>query len=128
MLRKVSTEGIKTITPSKAATDDFLEYCDTYFPDTVMSEDCKSWANGRRSGARIHGFWPGSAAHVNFVRRAPRWEDWEYTLLSKSGNRFAYFGNGWTTKELESESDLTPYLKLQESIDLRDIHESWWDL
>lgn len=120
--------------PSKAATDDFVEYADTFFPRTVLSENCSSWANGRRPGGRIHGIWPGSAAHVTFARRSPRWEDWEWTQLNQTGgsqgngNRFTYFGNGWRGKELDKDSDMTPYLKLPEQIDLRDLHESWWDL
>lgn len=47
ILRKVSTEGIKSIVPSKAAADDFVEYCDTFFPKTVLSENCSSWSNGK---------------------------------------------------------------------------------
>lgn len=128
VLRKVSGEGIKTIVPKEAA-DDFVEICDAFFPKTVLSENCSSWANGGIPGGRIHSLWPGSAAHVNFIRRSPRWEDFEYELRSeKSNNRFAYWGNGWTTKQLQPSSDLTPYLKLPEKVDLRDLHESWWDL
>ncbi|CZR53736.1 related to monooxigenase [Phialocephala subalpina] len=129
VLRKVSGEGIKTIVPKKEAADDFVEICDAFFPKTVLSEQCSSWANGGIPGGRIHGLWPGSAAHVNFIRRSPRWEDFEYELRSeKSKNRFAYWGNGWTTKQLQPDSDLTPYLKVPEKVDLRDLHESWWDL
>lgn len=46
VLRKVSSQGIETIVPSKAAADDFLEFCDTFFPKTVLTEQCSSWANG----------------------------------------------------------------------------------
>ncbi|OCK76331.1 FAD/NAD(P)-binding domain-containing protein [Lepidopterella palustris CBS 459.81] len=129
VLRKVSREGIMTITPSRKATDDFIQYCDAFFNTTVLSENCSSWYNGGRPGSRIHGVWPGSAGHVTIVRQNPRWEDWEYEYLSDSGNRFAwYFGNGWTKKEKDPESDMTPYLKLPGAVDLRDLHESWWDL
>jgi cation diffusion facilitator CzcD-associated flavoprotein CzcO len=125
LLRKVSSQRIKSIVPLKKAADNFVEYSDAFFPTTVLSENCSSWANGGRPGARIHGLWPGSAAHVTFVRRDPRWEDWEYEYLSSSGNRFAYFGNGWTQKELDLSSDMTSYLRSSEDIDLRTIHESW---
>jgi hypothetical protein len=37
-------------------------------------------------------------------------------------------GNGRRAKEAESDSDVTPYLKVAGSVDLRDYHESWWDL
>jgi len=127
LLRKVSTQGIKSFSPSQAATDDFVAYCDAFFPKTVLSENCSSWANGGRPGGRIHGHWPGSASHVNFVRRDPRWEDWEWEIKSESGNRFAWFGNGWTEKEATGEGDLTPYLKKPDQIDLRSYHEEWFE-
>ncbi|TLD38068.1 putative flavin-binding monooxygenase protein [Venturia nashicola] len=128
LLRKVIQQRIKTFAPSKAAADDFLAYSDAFFARTVWTENCSSWANSGRPGARIHGHWPGSASHLNNVRRNPRWEDWEWTYKSKSGNRFAYFGNGWTSKELIEGSDLTPYLKPPGQIDLRSYHEEWFNL
>jgi cation diffusion facilitator CzcD-associated flavoprotein CzcO len=127
LLRKVSTQGLKSFSPSQAATDDFIAYCDAFFPKTVLSENCSSWANGGKPGGRIHGHWPGSASHVNFVRRNPRWEDWEWEVKSESGNRFAWFGNGWTEKEETGEGDLTPYLKKPDQIDLRSYHEEWFE-
>ncbi|KUJ09108.1 FAD/NAD(P)-binding domain-containing protein [Mollisia scopiformis] len=130
LLRKISGEGIKTVVPKKGAADDFVEFCDAFFLKTVLSENCSSWANGGIPGGRIHGLWPGSAAHVNFIRRSPRWEDFEYQLRSPNGskNRFAYWENGWTSKQLQPVADLTSYLKVPEKVDLKDLHESWWDV
>ncbi|KAH6971395.1 hypothetical protein BKA56DRAFT_677521 [Ilyonectria sp. MPI-CAGE-AT-0026] len=126
ILRKVSSEGIKTITPSARAVDDFISYADAYFPTTVMTGNCSSWANGGRAGARIHGAWPGSASHLAFIRRNPRWEDFEYEYTSGSGNRFAFFGNGRTMREADASFDITSYLKSNPAeVDLRDIHEGW---
>ena len=105
-----------------------MEYSDAFFPTTVLTENCSSWANGGRPGARIHGIWPGSAAHLTLMRRQPRWEDWEYKYLSPSGNRFAYLGNGWTKKEQDPNADMTPYLELAEENDLRRLHEGWFDV
>jgi hypothetical protein len=61
------------------------------------------------------------------IRREPRWEDYEYTYLNND-NMFAYWGNGVTKKEFDLESDMTSYLRLPEELDLRDLHERWWDL
>jgi len=129
-LRKIAREGIKTISPSAAAADEFIAYSDSFFNATVLSDHCSSWYNGAKPGGRIHGIWPGSAGHVTAVRREPRWEDWEYTYLGVEGNRFAwYFGNGWTGMEADGESDMTNYLKeVGKEGDLRDLHESWWEL
>lgn len=129
VLRKMSREGIRSIEPSSKAADEFIEYADAFFATTVFADNCSSWYNGGKPGGRIHGVWPGSGAHVTAVRREPRWEDWKYEYLSDTGNRFAwYFGNGWTSKETDQTSDMTSYLKKPDDIDLRDLHESWWDL
>ncbi|KAK5126219.1 hypothetical protein LTR08_004772 [Meristemomyces frigidus] len=127
MLRKISTQGLRTMTPSKDATDDFVAYCDAFFPRTNLTRNCSSWSNGGKAGARIHGHWPGSAAQLTQIRREPRWEDYEYTY-QRPENRFAYWGNGWTKRETEQDHDMTGYLRLPEDNDLRDIHERWWDL
>ncbi|KAI4713964.1 hypothetical protein J4E89_001413 [Alternaria sp. Ai002NY15] len=127
VLRKVSSQGLKSLSPSKEATDDFVDYCDAFFPTTVLTDKCSSWNNGGIPGQRIHGLWPGSAAHFTIARREPRWEDWEYEREHK-GNRFAYFGNGYTEAELDESTDLTSYLKAPgQEVDLRDLHERWWD-
>jgi len=123
---------------------DFRAYCESFFPRTVMSENCSSWYNGGIRGGRIHGIWPGSGTHLNIVRREVRWEDWEYTYRNAQGNRFGYFGNGWSKKDvLEYEAslrgdheaaeqvDFSPYLKkeaVEGTLDLRAYHEDWWEL
>ena len=128
ILRKVASQGIKSITPTKDATDDFIDYCDAFFPTTVLTDNCSSWNNGGIPGSRIHGLWPGSASHITIVKREPRWEDWEYERVSK-GNRFAYFGNGYTRGEVDDSTDLVSYLKAPgQETDLKDLHESWWDV
>lgn len=128
VFRKASSQGIKSVAPSKEAADDFVDYCDAFFPTTVLTDNCSSWNNGGVPGQRIHGLWPGSAAHITIVRRDPRWEDWEYERESKV-NRFAYFGNGYTQAETEDDTDLTSYLRAPgQEVDLRDLHESWWDI
>jgi cation diffusion facilitator CzcD-associated flavoprotein CzcO len=151
IVRKLQTQGIRTITPSLQATEDFQAYCEAYFPHTVMSEECSSWFNGGIKGGRVIANWPGSGLHANVVRREPRWEDWEYTYRSDSKNRFAYFGNGWTTKDVylnhelglqdtkaagedldqSARPDLTPYLHIDSitgQLDLRNYHETWYNV
>ncbi|KAI1858746.1 uncharacterized protein JN550_012496 [Neoarthrinium moseri] len=127
ILRKLAREGIKSIQPSKKAADDFIQYSDAFFKTTVLSENCSSWYNGGRPGARIHGLWPGSASLYSILSRDPRWEDWEYEYLSDTGNRLVwYFGTGRTRAEADPEFDITSYLKVPEEIDLKALHEGWW--
>ncbi|XWW98441.1 hypothetical protein V2A60_006441 [Cordyceps javanica] len=129
LLRKVSREGIKSIDPDAKAADDFNEFSDAFFKTTVFTDNCSSWYNGGQPGARVHGIWPGSAAHLTIVRRDPRWEDWNYEYLSGSGNRFHwYLGNGSTKQEADPDSDMTSYIRNPEDIDLKDVHESWWSI
>lgn len=139
VLRKVSQQGIRTITPTQAATDDFRAYCESFFPNTVMSEPCSSWYNGNIKGGRIHGIWPGSGTHVNIVRRDVRFEDFDFTYHTPSGNRFAYFGNGFsmkdwkvaTSEEQVETVDFPSYLRKEAvggEVDLKGYHELWYDL
>ncbi|OAQ99353.1 hypothetical protein LLEC1_01067 [Akanthomyces lecanii] len=129
LLRKVSREGIKSVDADPKAADDFNEFSEAFFNTTVFTDNCSSWYNGGKPGARVHGIWPGSAAHLTIVRRDPRWEDWKYEYLSGSGNRFHwYLGNGSTKREADPESDITSYLRNPEEVDLKDVHESWWSI
>lgn len=139
VLRKVSTQGIKSITPKQAAADDFRAYCESFFPKTVMSEPCSSWYNGNVKGGRIHGIWPGSGTHVNIVRRDFRGEDFEYEYWNKNGNRYAWFGNGFSLKDWKvatNEADVETvnfpsYLQKEAvggEVDLTRYHELWCDL
>lgn len=128
ILRKASREGIKAISPSKKAADNFTQYSDAFFATTVLSENCSSWYNSGKAGSRIHGLWPGSATLATIVQREPRWEDFEYEYIGDSDNPFLwYFGKGCTKQELDPEADVTPYLKAG-IIDAKDVHESWWSL
>ncbi|KAI3533307.1 4-hydroxyacetophenone monooxygenase [Colletotrichum filicis] len=125
ILRKASREGIKTIQPTKRAADNFTQYSDAFFATTVLSENCSSWYNSGKAGSRIHGLWPGSATLATIVQREPRWEDFEYEYVGDSENPFLwYFGLGCTKRELDPESDVTPYLKAG-GVDVKDVHESW---
>lgn len=140
IIRKVQNQGIRTISPTEQATEDFQSYCDAYFPRTVLKDNCRSWFNNGVRGGRILANWPGSGLHANIVRKDPRWEDWQYTYRTPSGNRFAYLGNGWTQKDILVNQgvsieagglDLTPYLDVASvtgDLDLRSYHENSYDV
>ncbi|ERS98125.1 uncharacterized protein SPSK_06119 [Sporothrix schenckii 1099-18] len=129
ILRKVSAEGIRSIVPSRQAALDFEAWATAFFQTTVLSEPCRSWYNAGQPGGYISGMWPGSMAHLATIRRAPRWEDYEYTYLGPADdsghvNRFAwYFGNGWTKKETDPTADLVSYLHIPGTVPLKDLHD-----
>lgn len=130
ILRKVAREGIASIQPKKQAADQFVEWSDAFFATTVLSEKCSSWYNGGKPGARVHGLFPGSATLVSILHREPRWEDWDYEYLAEAkGNPFLwYFGNGCSRRELDPEADLTTYLGRPGEVELRDVHEGWYNI
>ncbi|EXJ82770.1 hypothetical protein A1O3_06585 [Capronia epimyces CBS 606.96] len=137
VLRKAASDGIRTISPSQAATNDYRAVVESFFPRTVLSENCSSWYNGGVPGGRILAVWPGSAAHNARVLRNVRWEDFEYTYRSQSGNRFAFFGNGWTKNDVRANEvddpdavDFSAHLKkeaLDGQVDLKGYLESWYE-
>ncbi len=131
ILRKVSREGIRSIEPSADATDEFEEYLNAFFATSVVSESCSSWYNGGNPGGFISGIYPGSSAALAIIRREPRWEDWKYSYVTDQPggrrNRFLwYFGKGSTKKEEDAASDMVPYLHLPGTVDIKDLHEPWW--
>lgn len=54
---------------------------------------------------------PGSRTHFFHMLEGFRGEDWEFVYLEGAkSNRFAYLGNGFSTKELGPEADTAWYL------------------
>lgn len=110
IVNKCQTEGIKTIVPSRRATDELAQHTQAFMPATAWASPCKSWfKNGTRDGP-VTALHPGSRIHFFHMLERFRGEDWEYTYHGRSGNRFQYLGNGLSTKELGDE-DSTWYLE-----------------
>lgn len=137
VLRKAHQQGIRSMTPTQEATNDYRAVCESFFPRTVVADNCSSWYNSGVAGGRVNALWPGSGTHANIARREIRAEDYSYTYNNKSGNRFAWLGNGWSKRDVQvargdgDKLDLTPYLKQESvdgSIDLRYLHEAWFDV
>lgn len=103
-IRKIQKDDIKSMTVSPKRVNDFIEYCDSYFKQTVVMDDCKSWY---RKGDKVTGLWPGSTLHCIEALRSPRWEDFEYEY--HENNQLAWLGNGWCANQLEKK-DLAWYL------------------
>ena len=71
-VRKTQKENIRSIVIKKKAMDDFTDYADAYFANTVFTEECKSWYRRKDTGKFV-GLWPGSTLHCIEASRSPRW-------------------------------------------------------
>ncbi|CAK7222485.1 hypothetical protein SCUCBS95973_004857 [Sporothrix curviconia] len=152
VLRKMQLQQYRSITPSREATEDFNAYCAGHFQDKVVSDNCSSWLKmetaaaaatptekekGKGTSSRTLVWWPGSGHHRIQAYLDPRWEDFEYERQrtpQAQRNRYHYFGNGWTTIEQDAGAQeksaaevLTGYLHEAETMDLRSLHEQWYE-
>ena len=152
VLRKMQLQQYRSITPSREATEDFNAYCAGHFRDKVVSDNCSSWlkmettrggeegGKEQEKGSRTLVWWPGSGHHRIQACMDPRWEDFEYERSrtpQAQRNRYHYFGNGWTTIERDAgvtrrngksaAEALTGYLHEVGYMDLRSLHEQWYE-
>lgn len=104
MIDRLQTENIRSFEPKLDAVRDFSEHRDKYMKGTVWDTDCGSWY--RRNG-KVVATWTGSTLHYLEAIEQPRFDDWDFKY---AGNRFAYFGNGFSQTELDPEADWAFYL------------------
>ncbi|KAI8935358.1 hypothetical protein NX059_007942 [Plenodomus lindquistii] len=105
--KKIQHDDLHWVAPKQDAVRDFQEYKDAIMDDMVWTGPCTSWyKNGKRDG-KVWGPWPGSSLHYFEIIGSPRWEDYE--IKYRNQNRFAFFGNGRTKRQIEG-GDLAYYL------------------
>src|ERR1700733_8158779 len=97
IINRWQTENIHSFLPKLEAVEDFNAYKNQFIKDTILSEDCGSWYKNSISG-KVSGVWPGSTLHYLEAISEVRYDDWNITY---SGNRFAFFGNGFSQTELD---------------------------
>jgi len=110
IIKKCQTEGIKAITPSQSAVDDYFEHITAFMPRTAWGSTCRSWFKGGKEDGPVTSLHPGSRIHFFHMLERFRGEDWEYVYDNARQNRFEYLGNGFSTKELDPSVDSTWYL------------------
>ena len=49
-VRRTQKENIRSMVIKKKAVDDFTDYADAYFGNTVFTEECKSWYRRKNTG------------------------------------------------------------------------------
>ncbi|KAF2790613.1 FAD/NAD(P)-binding domain-containing protein [Melanomma pulvis-pyrius CBS 109.77] len=108
-MKKMQTEGIKSLAVKQEALDEIYAHFDTYHQNTVWKEECRSWFKDGKIKNRIY-LWPGATIHFLKTIKDPRFEDYDFTYRYK--NRFAFLGNG-DVKATASRDvlGLSPYIR-----------------
>ncbi|UZJ57599.1 hypothetical protein CBS101457_006919 [Exobasidium rhododendri] len=102
--QKLRTQHYKTMQPKKEAVQEFQEYSQTYFKQTVFGQPVRSWYKAGAVQGPVYALWPGSCVHAVRTLSNPRWEDFNFTKFEnphseQRTNRFDYLGNGSTVEE-----------------------------
>lgn len=103
ILRRLAYGNVRTIEPKRKQVENFTNYCDEYFQDTVYNAECVSWyktivnnVSGEKT-QRVTALWPDSSTHAVHALESIRWED--FNMETYDGNDFGWFGNGGTVGE-----------------------------
>lgn len=110
IIQKIQKEDIKSISPRVDITDEFMEHADLWVKRTAWSDPCPSWFKGGLADG-IPTIFPGSRLVLAELLEKPRYED--YAIEYRSMNRWAFLGNGFSTKEFDG-SDIAWYLGTQD--------------
>lgn len=115
VIKKVQLENIKSIRPSRAASEEFRQHADLFLKRTAWTSGCKSWfKQGRTDGQAA--IYPGSRLHFLELIETPRYEHFEFEYWDKC--RWAFMGNGFDTREFDGR-DITNYLGLMNDEDIQ---------
>lgn len=106
VVQKIQKEDVKSVAPTKQAADDFMEHADTWLRRTVWSEPCLNWFKNNKLDGTLTVF-PGSRVVLADLLATPLFEDYKFEYWSI--NRFAFLGNGFSTREYDG-SDIAWYL------------------
>ncbi|KAH0835350.1 putative sterigmatocystin biosynthesis monooxygenase stcW [Fonsecaea pedrosoi] len=97
VLHKCQTQGIKSVTPKQQAVKDFTQHTEEFMQRTAWSSHCRSWFKNGKIDGPVVALHPGSRIHWFHMLDSVRHEDYEWTTFDH--NRFAYLGNGFSTRE-----------------------------
>ena len=107
VVRKIQRENIAFIDPKLDVVEEFIQHKDAYMQDMVWTGNCRSWYKNGTTDGPVVGPWCGSTLHFLDAIGTPRYED--YDIVYKTGNRFAYLGNGRSEVEGRN-SDMSWYI------------------
>lgn len=114
LLKKCQLEHIRALAPHPDAVADYNEHIAAFMPRTAWAAPGRSWFKMGKEEGPVVALHPGSRVHFFNMLETVRTEDYEYVFDGVEGkrgrNRFAYLGNGFSTRELEGGGDQTWYL------------------
>ncbi|GAB7362867.1 hypothetical protein MBLNU230_g3169t1 [Neophaeotheca triangularis] len=103
---KCQEENIKALSPRLDISKQFRQHADLFLKRTAWTSPCRSWfKQGKADGQAA--VYPGSRLSFLHLLSTVRYEDYEIEYWD--GNRFAFLGNGFDTRETDGR-DVTDYL------------------
>ncbi|KAJ4316129.1 hypothetical protein N0V94_005617 [Neodidymelliopsis sp. IMI 364377] len=107
LIVKLQTEGYASLVPKTPVSDAWLAHATKWIEKTVWVENCASSFKNGSSGRTVVSLHPGSRLHYFNLLENPRYEDFEWTHLSKDPlSLFAWLGDGFTYAETHGTGDL----------------------
>ncbi|ETI26084.1 hypothetical protein G647_02861 [Cladophialophora carrionii CBS 160.54] len=106
LIRKMRVQQASSFDVRQSVQDDFNNHTQSVMKDLVWTGGCRSWF--KNSHGRVTAVWPGSGLHYREFLEADRWEDFEWRY---DGNRFAYWGFGFSQREGGESPDLSYWIK-----------------
>lgn len=105
--QKLRKQSYKSMQPKREAVEEFQQYSQTYFRQTVFGTRCRTWYKAGNIDGPVYALWPGSCLHAVRTLTDPRWEDFEFSkdknghgdAINKRTNRFDFLGDGSTVEE-----------------------------
>lgn len=119
LIRKMIQERILKFDVSKEAQVDFDQHTQRLMQKMVWTSPCNSWY--RSKSGKVTAIWPGSSLHYIQTLEANRWEDWN---LKYQGNRYEWWGPGFSKVEAEADGDLAYYIKQHEPLSLHAYYKA----
>lgn len=127
-LEKLQTEMISSFEVSADANDEYNQHIQQYLERTVWTRGCRSWYKRGTVDGPVVAIYGGTSFHFMEAIKNPRWEDYHIKRLPEArANRFAYLGNGFSSREAKGGSvgatqtlDFEEYWRL---FTMPDIHD-----
>ncbi|KAH9225325.1 hypothetical protein K456DRAFT_1732009 [Colletotrichum gloeosporioides 23] len=92
ILTKMIRQCIKSFDVRIEAQTDFDNHTQEFMRQAVWTGTCRSWFKKDVNG-KVSALWCGSSLHYMQSLAEDRWEDYEWRF---DGNRYAYWGNGFS--------------------------------